>query len=175
MALAGKNGSSLCAVPDAQIGCHVRPVAFADYTSSLAAAEGFRRTRSRRTIYMQMLSRLFFTLQRVPFRKVHIPSGLDYRFASTDAETEAAVSPPMSVDTGADCEMNEAEIAGGGALTRYQQCMQRARLHTHCEKTVELNGHMDSMEQLMLARHESLCSARGNKAYMESEGDAADR
>lgn len=61
------------------------------------------------------------------------------------------------------------------ALTRYQQCMQRARLHTHCEKTVELNGHMDSMEQLMLARHESLCSARGNKAYMESEGDAADR
>ncbi|KAH7976684.1 hypothetical protein HPB52_018099 [Rhipicephalus sanguineus] len=155
--------------------------------------------------------------------------------ASTDAETEAAVSPPMSVDIGAYCEIDEAENAGGEvnvdaqvqcrvelrskatqvarklgtkvakvqtsqslkevacqadlelpeillvevtwhrALTRYQQCMQRARLHTHCEKTVELNGHMDSMEQLMLARHESLCSARGKKAYMESEGDAADR
>ncbi|KAH7967884.1 hypothetical protein HPB52_003735 [Rhipicephalus sanguineus] len=135
MALAGKNGLSLCAVPDAQIGRHVRPVAFAHYTSSLAAAEEFRRTRSRRTIYMQMLSRLSFTLQRVPFRKVHIPSGLDYRLAllewcsrllivshvmtpviaqaSTDAEIEAAVSPPMSVDIGADCGMNEAENAGG--------------------------------------------------------------
>lgn len=33
--------------------------------------------------------------------------------ASTDAEIEAAVSPPMSVDIGADCEMNEVENAGG--------------------------------------------------------------
>ncbi|KAH7943462.1 hypothetical protein HPB52_008745 [Rhipicephalus sanguineus] len=33
--------------------------------------------------------------------------------ASTDAEIEAAVSPPMSVDIGADCEMNEVEKAGG--------------------------------------------------------------
>ncbi|KAL1475981.1 hypothetical protein MTO96_036879, partial [Rhipicephalus appendiculatus] len=61
------------------------------------------------------------------------------------------------------------------ALTRYQQCMQRARLRTHCEQTVELNGHVDSMEQLMLARHESLCSARGKKASRERERENANR
>ncbi|KAH7963502.1 hypothetical protein HPB52_021269 [Rhipicephalus sanguineus] len=39
------------------------------------------------------------------------PAG-DGTKASTDAEIEAAVSLPMSVDIGADCGMNETENAG---------------------------------------------------------------
>ncbi|XP_054925249.1 uncharacterized protein [Dermacentor andersoni] len=49
------------------------------------------------------------------------------------------------------------------AVRKYQRCIDRARQTSHCQDTVELNGHLDSMEQLMLASHESLCSARGSE------------
>lgn len=60
-------------------------------------------------------------------------------------------------------------------MFKYQRCVQRSRTRSHCDATLELNGHLDYLEQLLLARHESLCSTRGREVSKGSESEKENR
>ncbi|KAL1416469.1 hypothetical protein MTO96_000748 [Rhipicephalus appendiculatus] len=68
--------------------------------------------------------------------------------ASSYADNEAALSPPMSVHLGVGCEMNKADNAGGHAAIRPRFC-RRSCFPSHCCLAGEIESGWPRLTSIM--------------------------